>query len=121
MTDISHVVGSDLVLSATGDLLAVAGSPYGVQRVLRRLDTNAGDMLFHPEYGAGLPQFVGQPANRARIAAVIRRQMLLEKRVASTPAPTVSVTVGDDSVVTASIRYTDAIDGTGQALTTRSR
>lgn len=60
MQDLAHYFGNDLSVSAAGDLLAVDGDTKTQQRILRRLLTNPGDMMFHPDYGAGLGQWVGK-------------------------------------------------------------
>jgi hypothetical protein len=91
LNDISHYMGADLNVSATGDLQKANGTLRGQQRVLRRLLTNQGDYLAHPEYGAGLAQYVGQTADIAKIEALIRSNILLEDCVSKTPAPTITV------------------------------
>ena len=108
MPDLQHQFGSDLAVGPTGDLATVSGSALGQQRVLRRLLTNAGDYIWQVGYGAGLAQFVGQPADAMRIRAVIRGQIFKETAVARTPEPTIDVV--SDGVGTVSVRlsYTDA-------------
>jgi hypothetical protein len=112
--EVSHYVGGDLGPSSTGDLLAVDGLTQGQQRVLRRLLTNPGDYIFQPDYGAGLPKYVGSIADDQKIIALIKGQMLLEPAVARTPAPVVTLTrfFGGISV---SIQYTDS--GTSEPTT----
>lgn len=116
MADISHLMGGDLALSATGDLLAVSGAEATKQRVLRRLLTNPEALIFHLSYGAGLARFVGQPAPATRIMAVIRRQMALERGVGETPAPTVDVTADRGGTVLANVTYADAATGLPQRV-----
>lgn len=108
MPDLQHTFGADLTLSPTGDLAVSDGTQLGQERVLRRLLTNPSDYVWHLEYGAGLPGFVGQPANTARIRAVTRTQMYRESVVARTPAPQITVTVNANGTVTESIIYADA-------------
>ena len=109
MPDLSHVMGNDLSLSATGDLATVDGTTFGEQRVLRRLLTNPQDYIFHPMYGAGLPNFVGQPADILRIKAVTRAQMFYEAAVARDPAPKIDVSVDPGTgTVIENIQYADA-------------
>ncbi|CAH2606511.1 conserved protein of unknown function (plasmid) [Rhodovastum atsumiense] len=117
MADLAHTMGSDLSVGATGDLALSTGSQAGQERVLRRLLTNPTDYLWDLGYGAGLPAMVGQPANAQRIAAIARAQMRQEAAVASSPAPTVTVSAQDDGTVVASIRYVDADTGETQTLT----
>jgi len=118
VSDIYHQFGSDLLLGPTGDLAVVSGSPLGQQRVLRRLLTNLGDYIWQLTYGAGLAQFVGQPANALRIAAVIRSQIFKEAAVATTPAPVIDVQPAPDGSgsIAVQVRYADAVTGTSQIL-----
>jgi hypothetical protein len=46
--------------------------------VLRRLLTNPGSYIWHLEYRAGLPQYLGQPAVLSAINSLIISQMFLE-------------------------------------------
>lgn len=117
MSDLSHEMGGDLALSATGDLQTAAGPEWGRQRVLRRLLTNPGDYIWQPGYGAGLAAMVGQPANAARIAAITRAQMLQEGAVARSPMPQADVVVRADGAVFEHVRYADAATGDPQLLT----
>ncbi len=114
MTDISHIMGSDLMIAPTGDIQSVAEADAVSQRVLRRLLTNAGDYIWSLTYGAGLPQFVGRTVNVTQLQAVIRTQLQLEAAVARVPLPSAVVTSSGDGTVTATITYTDASTGTVQ-------
>ncbi len=119
MKDLYQYWGGDVASSATGDLLAVDGTVAGQQRLLRRLLTNpaeydaAGnqtqppDYIFHPDYGAGLPRWVGKNVDIPKIRALIRGQIFLETAVARSPAPQIDV-VEISSGVSVSIRYADA-------------
>lgn len=107
MPDLSHVFGNDLTVSATGDLALSDGTELGQQRVLRRLLTAPKAYIWHLTYGAGLPRFVGQIANKLRIAAIARTQMYMEDVVARTPAPAINVDVQPTGVVTLGIQYVD--------------
>ena len=110
ISDVYHYWGNDLTAGNTGDLLLVQGTELGQQRVLRRLLTNPGDYVFEPTYGAGLPAWVGQPFDAAKIGALIRSQMLLESCVAQLPPPSVTVAVSssDPSAIDVTISYQDA-------------
>jgi len=119
VSDISQYVGDDLAASGTGDLQPASGTLRGQQRVLRRLLTNPGDYLFHLDYGAGLPRYVGQSMDIPRIRALIRGQILLEDAVAKTPAPVIDVgpvREGINGAMAVSIRYHDAATGQPVAL-----
>jgi len=115
MFELSHLVGADLTLSNLGDVELSTSLERSQQRILRRLMTNPGDYVFHPEYGAGLPQFIGRPLKIAEVRAVIRSQMLLEESVSSTPEPQIAV-VAIPEGLSVSIRYTDANTGALAAL-----
>jgi hypothetical protein len=118
LNDLFHFWGTDLEASAAGDLLTVSGTQRGQQRVLRRLLTNPGDYIFQPEYGAGLPGFLGQPIDSQKIKAAIRAQMLLEDSVAKTPDPVISISQGasDNTAFSVSIAYNDAVTNTPVTL-----
>lgn len=115
MADLSHVMGNDLILTASGDLATVAGADATRQRVLRRLLTNPGDYIWQLTYGGGLARFVSQAAPSLRIAATIRRQMRLERGVGTLPAPTVAVSADALGTLTARVAYADQ-DGTPASL-----
>ena len=110
--DCSHTFGSDLSISASGDVLLANGDTYTRQRILRRLLTNHGQYLWQLAYGAGLRQQVGQTSNLLAIQQVIRSQIFAESSVAQSPAPTVTVTEDATGNLTATIQYYDAATGT---------
>ncbi|HUB91409.1 MAG TPA: hypothetical protein VMA74_16925 [Dyella sp.] len=121
--DISHYWSGDCSAAANGDLLKASDMERSKQRILRRLLTNpaqkdasgnvivAGDYIFHPDYGAGLPRLVGSLASPAEIRALIRGQMLMEASVARNPPPDITVTAISDGI-NVQINYTDASTGT---------
>jgi hypothetical protein len=120
ISDVSQFWGNDLSLSNTQDLALVSGTLEGQQRILRRLLTNPGDYLFQPDYGAGLPAYIGKTADVAKITALITSQILLESVVAKTPAPVITVAnaagSSDASALAITISYTDAPTGSPQVL-----
>jgi hypothetical protein len=113
--DLAHWFGQDLNVAASGDLLTVDGTVKGQQRVLRRLLTNPGDYIWHPNYGAGLASKIGQPFDAAACAALIKAQIFLEPAVARTPPPVIGVTQITNGLFV-SIAYTDAPTGNPVAL-----
>lgn len=120
MADLNHQWGSDLTFGPTGDVALVTGFALGQQRILRRLLTNPLDYIWHASYGAGLADFVGQPANASQIRAVIRGQIFKEAEVAQSPEPTIDVSVnpgGAAGNVYVHILYVDAPTGQTQMLT----
>jgi phage baseplate assembly protein W len=111
LSDLYHYFGTDLAPSNSGDLLPVGDIIRGQQRVLRRLLTNPGDYIFQPNYGAGLPQWIGRTADLAAMRALIAAQLLLEPSVALQPAPVVAVRPIADQAgggFAVGIAYTDA-------------
>ncbi|MBB3213417.1 hypothetical protein FHW67_002709 [Herbaspirillum sp. Sphag1AN] len=126
MFDLHHYYGSDLEVSATGDLLVADATTTGEQRCYRRLLTNpamtdsAGnvtaspDYTFAVDYGAGIGRRVGSPVDLPEITALIKAQMQLESGVSQSPiAPDVEL-ISSGEVLGAVIRYTDA--NTGQPV-----
>jgi hypothetical protein len=113
--DLDHDFGGDLALGPTGDLATVTGTVLGQQRVLRRLLTNAGDYIWHLAYGAGLPAVIGTPVDAATIEGIVLGQIFLEAAVARSPAPVVEVQ-STGSLVSLSITYADAVEGSTQTL-----
>lgn len=112
MPDLSHEWGGDLEVSATGNLLLVDGTKLGVQRVLRRLLTNRGEYIWHPDYGAGLPGRVGLLLDVTAVVSAIRAQLYQESVVSRTPAPTITVMpLSDPGTFYVSIQYIDAQTG----------
>ena len=116
MNDLFQQWGNDLSVDARGDLALVSGALRAQQRVLRRLLTNPGDYIRQPQYGAGLAQFVGQPANPLQIEAIIRTQLAKESAVAQTPAPTIDVSYDTLGAIAVMISYVDAASGQTQLL-----
>jgi hypothetical protein len=107
MSDIWHQFGSDILPSANGDLLTVDSLLESQQRVLRRLFTNAGDYIWRPTYGAGLPAKVGDPFDVATIESIVQSQMFLEDSVVRTPPPDVEVASFPNGMYV-NISYTEA-------------
>lgn len=110
LQDVNQWWSNDIVPASVGDLGTASGTLRGQQRILRRLLTNPGDYVFHPEYGAGLPQKVGQTVDIPGIRALVRGQILLEDAVTKSPAPEITV-VAIPSGVSVTVNYTDATTG----------
>lgn len=119
MADLAHLYGNDLSVGPTGDLAIVTRSEQVKERILRRLLTNMGDYIWALGFGAGLPRFVGNPANAGAIAAVIRAQMALEADVIQSPEPIISVLDTHDGSIFVELRYADAQTNQVQIITTR--
>lgn len=115
MNDLYQYFGADLNSSATGDLQPVAATTRGQQRILRRLLTNPGDYIWHPEYGAGLPRYVGSVIDVRQMKALVRGQILMEDSVAKTPEPVIDVQAITGGIAV-TIQYNDAVTGAPQLL-----
>jgi phage baseplate assembly protein W len=118
MNDLYHYWGSDLQRGNTGDLMPVSSTERGQQRIIRRLLTNPGDYIFQPDYGAGLPAYIGQTVDMGKILSLIRSQISLEDCVAQTPAPEITIKQlpTELSGFTVTIAYNDAVTNTPQIL-----
>ena len=116
MADLQHLWSSDLSVDASGDIALTDGSDEVRERVIRRLMTSVSEYVWHVEYGACLPQWVGEVADGARIASLVRSQMLLDEAVSRVPEPEVTVAVGDDGLVFLGVTYTDAADGSARRV-----
>jgi hypothetical protein len=116
MPDINHLWGQDLGASASGDLATVDGTALGEQRVYRRLLTNPGAYIWHPDYGAGLPAKIGSLLDIRALKALILSQIYLEPVVSRSPAPVITVVQADVSTVSIVIAYIDAITGEQASL-----
>ena len=116
MNDLFQQWGNDLAVDARGDLALASGALRVQQQVLRRLLTNPGDYIWQPQYGAGLAQFVGKPANPLQIQAIIRTQLAKESAVAQTPSPSVEVSYDTLGAIAVMISYVDAASGQTQLL-----
>ena len=127
MTDLFHIYGGDLAVSAAGDLALATADESGQQRLYRRLGTNpalldsagnvvaTGDYLAHQDYGAGVGRRVGAPVDVAGTTQTIEAQVRMESAVAKSPPPQVTVTPMQDAL-SAQIQYTDAETLTTQVI-----
>ena len=91
LNDVNHWVGGDITVSPTGDLGLASADLRTQQRIVRRLVTNPGDYIFHTDYGAGLPQKIGETLDVPALRGLIRAQILQEAGVAQSPEPQVDV------------------------------
>lgn len=107
----------DWILDASGDLLTVEGDVETRQRLERRLFTAVQGYVWHPEYGAGLPQKIGEGLRVYEVRAVCAAQLALEASVAPNPPAVLTVLASPNqpSNVGIGIQYWDA--ATGVAVT----
>lgn len=112
--------GNDFVLDPTGDLLIVSGDDEVRQRLERRLFTAVQGYVWHPDYGAGLPQKIGSPFTVQQIKSIVQSQLNLEASVAPNPPAQLTVTEAPGGFVTIGIQYFDAVTGTAVSFTITS-
>lgn len=119
MPDVFLEWGDDFVVSSTGGLLLASGDDFARQRLERRLMTPGRGYIWSLEYGAGLPQRIGSPAQASAIEAIVRSQVALESSVAPNPPPTVAVATDNNiqDLFYVTIKYTAAATGEPVTLT----
>ena len=110
----------DWVVSATGDILLANGDDEVRQRLERRLFTAPKGYIWHPEYGAGLPEKIGSVYTVSQIQSIVRSQLNLEASVAPNPPAQLTVVQSPGGYVTISIKYFDAKTGDAVSFTITS-
>lgn len=113
MTDVALEWQDDFQPDATGDLMMVDGDAEVRQRLERRLFTAVKGYVWHPDYGAGLPQKIGSVLSVNQIRSVCAAQLALEASVAPSPPAQMTVVASPNqpSLITISILYWDAVTG----------
>lgn len=92
--DIDQNYGNDILVGSDGDLAPSSGATRSKQRVLRRLLTALNGYIWHTDYGAGIPNFIGVSLSETtfiQIKSLIQSQMLLEESVSQNPPPQILV------------------------------
>lgn len=114
MADVFLEWQGDFLPDGSGDLTVIDGDAEVRQRLERRLFTAVKGYVWHPDYGAGLPQKIGDPFSLSTIKSIVMSQIALEASVAPNPPPVVVITQGpnDLSTFTIAIQYYDAAQGT---------
>jgi plasmid stabilization system protein ParE len=122
MADLSLEWTDDFEADATGDLLVVDGDVEVRQRLERRLFTAVRGYVWHPEYGAGLPQKIGSVLSVAQIKSIVSSQLALEASVATNPPAQLTVTADPNDLgnVGIAIKYWDAVTGETVSFTITS-
>jgi len=122
LNDLSHIFGNDLDVTPSGDIALASNATRTTQRVIRRLLTpqttqDRTGYPWQPEYGAGLPQHIGEAGvEMGVIQSTVLSQLLLEDSVARTPIPAVTVTEADaGGKFAVDTTYTD-LTGTPQSF-----
>lgn len=111
MADLSLEWHQDFEVDASGDLLVVDGDDEVRQRLERRLSTAERSYIWHPEYGAGLPQKIGEPFTVPEVKSIVASQLALEASVATSPPAQLTVTGSNGGAISISIKYYDALTG----------
>lgn len=111
MADVSLEWNDDFVPDSTGDLFVVDGDDEVRQRLERRLFTAVQGYVWHPSYGAGLPQKIGDTYSVPEIKAICAAQLALEASVAPFPPAQLTVTQQPGGLVFIEIKYWDAKTG----------
>ena len=111
MADLALEWGDDFQIDSTGDLWVVDGDDEVRQRLERRLFTAVQGYVWHPEYGAGLPQKIGSVLSVSQIQSIVASQLALEASVAPSPPAQLTVTAQPGGVVSIGIVYWDAATG----------
>lgn len=119
MPDLNLEWRGDLSFGPSNDLAVVDGDDFVRQRIERRLFTAVQGYVFHLEYGAGVPQKIGELYQPHDIAAIIRGQMLLEDSVAQDPPPRIQAWTSPEiqGGMIVRIDYTEAASGRQIGLT----
>lgn len=118
--DLQQFFGSDLTLDSTGNLAVVDGIEQTKEALIRRLLTNPESYIWHPDYGAGIGRFIGENLstdNYGAIKSTIISQILLEPRVAKTPAPQISFEIIQLNILQVSILYYDSLENIPVSIT----
>ena len=113
---------SDFQVSSNGDLLLVDGDDEVRQRLERRLFTAVQGYVWHPDYGAGLPQKIGSTLSVNDIKSIVSQQIALEASVATSPPPQVTVTASPNQLdlISIGIKYWDKQSGVAVSFTITS-
>ena len=110
---------TDFQADSSGDLLMVEGDVEVRQKLERRLFTAVQGYVWHPEYGAGLPQKIGGTLGIEQIKSIVGAQLTLEASVAPSPPAQLKVEASrnDPSLIGISIQYWDASTGVAVSFT----
>lgn len=88
--DVFHIIGNDLVLDADNDLALVSGVDETNQRLLRRLLTLQKSYMWHINFGASVPKYIGEPLSLEvvnQLKSDIKAAIFEDDSVAKSPAP----------------------------------
>lgn len=119
MADLSLEWHGDFEIDASGDLLVVDGDDEVRQRLERRLFTAKQGYIWHPQYGAGLPQKIGSTLSVSQIRSIVASQLAMEASVATSPPAQLTVTAppNQTDLISIAIQYWDAKTGVSVSFT----
>lgn len=109
--DTYHYYGSDWQLSSNNDLLKTYHPEEGSQRLIRRILTVPGQYVWHPDYGVGAGQYIGNGLSDRdlnRLKALIIAQIYQESFVGRTPPAEINLTRQDRGLLCV-IKYYDIV------------
>jgi hypothetical protein len=113
LTEVALEWRSDFQLAANGDLALCDSDVETRQRLERRLFTPQKGYVWHPDYGAGLPQRIGSPYTQNQITAIVTSQIYQEASVAPFPPAQIGIDISPNQrdLVGINIKYWDAQTG----------
>ncbi len=102
ITNPDVIYGQDVALSDgflstnNGDMAIAAGLPNLEQALVNRVNTDAGELVFHPDYGCSVKQVLGTKGTSRLLAAAafVKRALLQDTRITSVPSATVTLSGG---------------------------
>jgi hypothetical protein len=100
--------GGDLSVGPGGDIAVAPVQTEIQQRLVRRLLTNAGDYIWHTDYGAGLGDYVGETYSSNLIEGTISSQLQYESLISVSPPPSIQISqssAGDFSTTSVTVQY----------------
>jgi hypothetical protein len=119
MADVSLEWTGDFGPDSTGDLLVIDGDDEVRQRLERRLFTAEEGYVWHPSYGAGLPQKIGSLLSVSQIKSICQAQLNLEASVAPNPPAVLTVqrSPNQPDLTVIGIQYFDDVTGISVSFT----
>jgi hypothetical protein len=94
--------GGDIAIGPSGDIAVAPVESELQQRIIRRLLTNAGDYIWHNNYGAGLGTYVGEPYSPTIIEYIVSVQLQQEPLIVTLPPPSVLVSQSSEGAFSTS-------------------
>ena len=113
--DLSLPYGGDLSLTASNDIALIsAGQGLVQERLFRVINTSPGDYEYHPTYGVGAPEYVGNDVaeNSKFLAAVTDYQLMGDPNVKDVTVKEQADPVTGEVFIL--VKYTDVFTGQPQ-------